>query len=365
VAIGNDALGYDASPGDGNTAVGDGALYATNTGSANSYNTAVGFEALVSNTTGIQNTALGAFALSSSTTAGANTTGQNTALGAYALALDQTGGSNTAVGAGALYSNTANSNTAVGLQALNSNTSGSQNDAVGEFSLRFNTVGINNDAMGTGALYHNTSGSSNVALGISAGYNQTTGSSNVYIGAGMAGIAGESNACYIASIFGQTSASGVPVLINSNGKLGTTTSSKRFKEAIKPMDSASETIFALKPVSFRYKKEIDPARTPQLGLVAEEVEKVNPALVIHDKEGKPYTVRYDQVNAMLLNEFLKEHKAFVEEQRRVQRLEEANARREKRIKALASAVNKQGRQIDKVTAQIELGRSVPQIATNH
>ena len=159
--------------------------------------------------------------------------------------------------------------------------------------------------MGNIALFGNTSGSSNVALGSEAGDNATTGSHNVYIGAGMIGVAAESNACYIASIFGQTSASGIPVLINANSKLGTATSSKRFKEDIKPMDKASEALLALKPVTFRYKKEIDPAGTPQFGLVAEDVEKVNPDLVVHDKQGKAYSVRYDQVNAMLLNEFLK------------------------------------------------------------
>ena len=125
-------------------------------------------------------------------------------------------------------------------------------------------------------------------------------------------LTGESNTCYIASIFGQTSASGIPVLINSDNKLGTTTSSKRFKEDIKPMDKTSETLFALNPVTFRYKKEIDSAGTSQFGLVAEDVEKMNPDLVVRDKEGKPYSVRYDQVNAMLLNEFLKEHRKVEE-----------------------------------------------------
>ena len=159
--------------------------------------------------------------------------------------------------------------------------------------------------MGNIALFGNTSGSSNVALGSEAGENATTGSHNVYIGAGMVGVAAESNACYIASIFGQTSASGIPVFINANSKLGTATSSKRFKKDIKPMDKASESLLRLKPVTFRYKMEIDPAGTPQFGLVAEDVEKVNPDLVVHDKQGKAYSVRYDQVNAMLLNEFLK------------------------------------------------------------
>jgi len=167
----------------------------------------------------------------------------------------------------------------------------------------------------------------------------------------MFGVAGESDACYIASIFGQTSATGIPVLINSDNKLGTTTSSKRFKEKISPMERASGMLYALKPVTFRYKKEIDPSSTPQFGLVAEEVEKVDPDLVIRDKEGKPYSVRYDQVNAMLLNEFLKEHKAFVQEQRKVQELE-------KQVEKLAAG-------LQKVSAHIQLGNPAAQMAANH
>ena len=170
----------------------------------------------------------------------------------------------------------------------------------------------------------------------------------------MVGVAGESNACYIRSIFNQTSTSGIPVLINSSNKLGTTTSSKRFKEEIKSMDKASEALLALKPVTFRYTKEIDPHRTPQFGLVAEEVEKVDPALIVRDKEGKPYSVRYDQVNAMLLNEFLKEHK-------RVQELEANDAEQQREIKALAARVNEQAAQIQKVSAEIAMSKATPNV----
>ena len=162
------------------------------------------------------------------------------------------------------------------------------------------------------------------------------------------GSAGESNTCYIKSIFGQTNNLGSAVFIDANNKLGTLTSSKRFKEEIKPMDKVSEALFALKPVTFRYKKEIDPAGTPQLGLVAEEVEKVNPDLVVRDKEGKPYSVRYDQVNAMLLNEFLKEHTARSE-----------NARRSNKKRRLLSQHKMISRRplltgLQKVSAQLEL-----------
>ncbi len=190
-----------------------------------------------------------------------------------------------------------------------------------------------------------------------AGSQQTTGSQNIYIGANIGGVAGESDACYIASIFGQTSASGTPVLINSNNKLGTMTSSKRFKEEIKPMDKASKALFALRPVTFRYKKEIDPAGTAQLGLVAEDVEKVNPDLVVRDKEGKAYSVRYDQVNAMLLNEFLKEHKVFVEQQRKLEQQGATIAHQQKQIEALTAG-------LQKVSAQLELNNPVPRTVLN-
>ena len=163
----------------------------------------------------------------------------------------------------------------------------------------------------------NNRGSDNVAVGFNAGSLLSNGNHNVYIGAGITGNSSESNACYIASIFGQTAISGIPVLISANNKLGTATSSKRFKEDIKPMNDATDALFALKPVTFRYKKEIDPQGIPQFGLIAEEVEKVNPELVVRDKEGKVNTVRYEAVNAMLLNEFLKEHKKVEAQQTKI------------------------------------------------
>src|SRR5262249_2977823 len=129
-----------------------------------------------------------------------------------------------------------------------------------------------------------------------------------------------SNRCFIGQIFGATSSGGTPVFVNSDGQLGTITSSRRFKEEIRPMDKVSEALFALNPVTFRYKKQIDPESTSQLGLVAEEVENVNPDLVVHDKEGRPYSVRYDQVNAMLLNEFLKEHRKVEQLEKQIEAL---------------------------------------------
>jgi hypothetical protein len=156
----------------------------------------------------------------------------------------------------------------------------------------------------------------------------------------------------------------VGVIINSNGQLGTVLSSARFKEAIKPMDKASEAVLQLKPVTFRYKHELDPDRIPQFGLIAEQVEKVNPDLVARDADGKVNTVRYEAVNAMLLNEFLREHKAFVEEHRKVQEQEATIAQLKSGMEALIATVKEQAAQIQKVSAQVEMSRSTPQMALN-
>jgi hypothetical protein len=183
-------------------------------------------------------------------------------------------------------------------------------------------------------------------LGDSAGQNVTTAGNVICIGGNVAG-ADVSNSCYIGSIFGQTSSAGTAVFINSDGKLGTATSSRRFKQEIQPMEGTSEVIFALKPVTFRYKKGIDPQGIPQLGLVAEDVEAVNPDLVVRDKNGETYTVRYDAVNAMLLNEFLKEH-------HQVQDLKAIVAEQQRRIDALTAG-------LEKVSAQVQLSKPEPQV----
>jgi Chaperone of endosialidase len=228
-------------------------------------------------------------------------------------------------------------------------TSSATTTAIGLSALFSNTAGAFNTAVGVEALFSNTIGNNNTALGFSAGLNQTTGGNNVYIGAGISGVAGESDACYIGSIFAQTSASGTPVLINSFDKLGTTTSSKRFKEEIKPMDKASKALLALKPVTFRYKKEIDPAGTSQFGLVAEDVEAVNPDLIVRDKEGKPYSVRYEQVNAMLLNEFLKEHRKVQEQEANIAQLKKDFRAT---VAQLTMRLDEQAAQIQRVSAQL-------------
>ena len=202
----------------------------------------------------------------------------------------------------------------------------------------------------------NNTGTGNTALGFAAGANVTTATNVICLGAGVLG-ANENNSCFIGNVFNQTSPGGTAVFVDSSGKLGTITSSRRFKEEIEPMAQASEGLLALKPVTFRYKKGIDPQRIPQFGLVAEDVEAVNPDLVVRDEEGKVNTVRYDAVNAMLLNEFLKEH-------RKVEELSSIVAEQRKEINALAAAVKEEAAQVQKVSAQVELSKTEPQMVVN-
>ena len=354
IGRGNTATGlnalYSNTTGSYNTANGDGALYSNSTGS---FNTGVGQNAL-NHTVGDNNTAIGFDALDY------NTTGNyNTATGSIALYQNTTGNFNTATGSAALYYNTTGvANTANGSHALVNNATGNQNTATGFEALHRNTIGSTNTAIGYRALVQNT-GNHNIAVGSNAGRNLTSGDNNIDIGAW--GDAGESNVirigrwglqhkAYIQGISGNPVPSGVTVFVNGSGQLGTATSSARFKDEVKPMDKASEIILALKPVTFRYKKELDPERIPQFGLVAEDVAKVNPDLVIYDPEGKPYTVRYDAVNAMLLNEFLKEH-------RKVKQLEVM-------VTNLATTVKEQAAQIEKISGQFQASRPIPQVVVN-
>jgi hypothetical protein len=348
VATGSSAL-YSNQVGTDNTATGVNALYH----STASYNTATGYQALESNTTGNYNTAHGLDALNTNTT------------GSY----------NTANGALALFSNTVGiENTADGEMALYQNTTGSTNTALGQATLANNTTGFQNTAVGTLAASNLSTGSNNIAVGFEAGINLTTGSNNIDIG--NAGVAGESakirigtrpthKNTYIAGVFGVTVPSGVAVLIDNSGHLGTATSSERFKEAIKPMENASETILALKPVMFRYKHELDPGGIPQFGLVAEEVEKVNPDLVARDDEGKPYTVRYEAVNAMLLNEFLKQHRKVEELDKAVAQQQSTNTELRKEIAELKTAMREQAAEIRKASDEATLNRSTPQMVASN
>jgi len=317
--------------------------------------------------------------------------GGNTAEGTQALLSLTSGTHNTAVGARALYSDTTSyDNTAVGWRALYTNTNapvpilngpGGWNTAIGAETL-YDNNGYNNTAVGWRALRLNTTGSNNIALGWGAGYALTTGDYNIDIGNGgvsdeantiRIGTQGTQTATFIAGISGATVPTGVAVVIDSTtGQLGiSATSSARFKNDIKPMDKASEAVLALKPVTFRYKQEIDPKGIRQFGLVAEEVEKVNPALVTRDANGKVYTVRYDAVNAMLLNEFIKEHKKVEEQQSKIDNqqasiaeLKATVAQQAKGMDVLTAQLKEQAAQIQKVSAQFEASKTTPQMVNN-
>jgi hypothetical protein len=308
-------------------------------------NTAEGGHALFNLTTGTDNTATGFGALEHNTTAF-----DNTATGARALFSNTSGVRNTATGFGALQNNTiATDNTADGSQALAANTTGFGNTATGERALVFNTTGSRNTAAGASTLPLNMTGSGNTVLGFNAGGSIFTADNVICIGENVAG-ANVSNTTWIANVYGVTTQSGTtaPVIVSDTGQIGTVASSERLKKDICTMDKASEVILSLRPVTFHYKSDVKD--TPQFGLVAEEVAKVNPALVLPDKEGKPYTVRYDQVNAMLLNEFLKEHRIVQEQGATI-------ARQQKQIEALTVG-------LQKLSAQLEVSKPTPQTAMN-
>ncbi len=376
----------------GNTAEGSGVLVGLTSGVWNSGfgfqalnhdtagkdNTATGVRALFSNTSGSNNTANGVYALYG------NTIGwYNNAVGAYALANNTEGNNNTANGYGALYFNTEGGfNTANGFAALFSNTTGTHNTANGVGALFHNTTGGANVAIGDFALNGNSTGVDNTALGLSAGFNVTTADNVICIGTGGANV---SNSCYIGQIFGQPVVldSATPVLVDSDGKLGTALSSRRFKHDIKPMDKASEIILSLRPVTFHYKS--DTKDTRQVGLIAEEVAEVSPDLIVRDKNGEILSVRYDQVNAMLLNEFLKEHRKVQEQDATIAQVKSTAAKQEatiaqqrKDFEALTAGLQKVsdqlaaaspsrgGLEISKfATGRIRRGGPAPQIVLNN
>jgi len=335
-------------------------------------NTAEGTDALFNRTTGIW----------------------NSAFGFRALYKNAAGSRNTAIGFQALYNNNRNfnsgDNVAIGANALFSNTTGLGNIAIGSFALNDNTSGSNNIAIGNRALLHFNEGSGYTVIGDSFYSNPTTVSigrpsivgdhceiawgvstayinavQDIYVGRGTFGVCSDPGtarvhitataAVYVAPVYTNPIA-GSSVTINSDGELGVAPSSKRFKNDITPMDKASEAILALKPVCFRYKPQIDPDGTPQFGLVAEEVEKVNPDLVARDAEGKVFSVRYDAVNAMLLNEFLKEHSKVEQQERKVQEQEATIGQLRKGMEVLAAQLQEQASQIQNVSARLELAK---------
>jgi hypothetical protein len=352
------------------TGIGAGALLANTADD----NTATGAGALLSNSTGGDNTANGTFALFS------NTTGEdNTGMGSGALESNTMGSFNTATGLAALALNTTGSgNTATGITALLNNTIGNFNTADGFEALGGNGAGNGNTAIGRGTLSA-TTGDGNTALGANAGSALTTGVNNIDIGVDVTGAAGESNtiriganlpetpgasACHIGGIYNQmvdpatVSAMG----IDATGKLGTVVSSRRFKHDIKPMDKASEAILALKPVTFHYKS--DAKNTPCFGLIAEEVAGVNPELVVRNKNGEIWSVRYDQINAMLLNEFLKEHKIVEQQVREIQEQRTTIRELKKEMDTVIGHLKEQESKIQKVSDQIEMKKAGPGVVRN-
>ena len=384
-AVGLFSLRSNAT-GNFNTATGAGTLFAT----IADENTATGAGALFSNIEGEANAADGAFALFNNTEGSnnaangfealfTNRTGQNnTATGAQALFFNDgdptnnEGSENSAFGNNALFSNTTGyANSAFGAGALGSNNSGSFNTANGflalsvSFALGDGTVatGSNNTATGAFALGNITEGSSNTALGADAGSAVTTASNVICIGR----IAGENidHSCFIGNIYSNVQ----PVIginpdyvtIDSNGRLGRSNlngSSRRFKHDIQPMDKASEVIFALKPVSFRYNQEYDATQRLSFGLIAEEVEEADPDLVGRNRKGEPESVRYEQINAMLLNEFLKEH-------RKVPELQATAEEQQKRMQIVMARLEEQAADIQKIGSKIDLNKVEPRtVASN-
>ena len=330
----------------GNTAEGASALFSLTTGS---YNTAVGFFSLRSNTIGSFNTATGAGALLLNSSGNPNNATANTATGAVALLSNTTGFNNTATG----------------FQALASNTTGDHNIADGNTALLSNTTGFANTASGAGALLFNTTGAFNTALGFEAGSSVTTARNVIAIGTTGANV---NNSCYIGQIYGTfNTAQSAVVYIDPDGRLGTGPSARRFKKDIADMGAASEVLLSMRPVTFHFKtQDTEKAgrEISQFGLIAEEVAEVNPDLILRDKEGEIYSVRYDAVNAMLLNEFLKAHSKMEEQEATIAQLksmaekqEAADAQQQKQIEALTAG-------LQRVSTQLELNKLAPQTVKN-
>jgi hypothetical protein len=337
-----------------NTADGDLALAGLTTGI---YNSAFGFYALLSNADANFNTGIGAGVLL------VNTASENTAVGAGALFSNVDGSDNNAVGTFALFNNVSGSfNNAHGRDAL-LNSTGSQNNAFGDDAMFFNTTGSFNTAIGDDALDANVDGDSNVAIGDEAGTGLGASVNNcIAIGAPGAGtFAVLDNTCFIGSIFDEpVSDPGTQeaVYVDQFNVVGIISSSRRFKHDIQPMDKASEAILALKPVTFKYNSDVK-GRT-QCGLVAEEVAEVNPDLVVQ-KNGEISTVRYEQVNVMLLNEFLKEHKKVEAQQATIAELKSTVAQQQKGMEVLTAQLKEQATQIQKVSAQLEVGKPAAKV----
>jgi endosialidase-like protein len=368
----NALLNASAGGGTANSAFGWFALFANTDAS---FNTAVGTGALLSNN-GSPNTAVGAAALLF------NTTGTDmTAVGVAALEKNQIASDNNAVGSFALFNNdssgsgSANFNNAFGRNALTNNVDGDENDSFGDDSMEENTTGSQNTAMGDDALDGNTTGNGNVAVGKEAGNSIVDGNDNVVLGhnAGIGIVHASRNVaigseetgpfadfddtCFIGSIFGEIVSdpgSQTAVFVDQFNVVGIFNSSQKYKHDIQPMDKASEVLYQLKPVTFKFNS--DWKGTTQYGLIAEDVAKVDPLLVSR-KAGDIVTVHYEQINNMLLNEFLKEHK-------KVQDLETTVAQQQKGMEVLTAQLKEQAAQIQKVSAQLEVSKPAPQVVVS-
>jgi len=397
VGVGFQALLNDTD-GNQNTGVGYQALFSNVSGD---HSTAIGGQALQANTTGNDNVGVGFQTLSHNTTGNGNTGmgyrtlafndigDDNTAIGWNALYNNRMhGDENTAVGSQALFQNMASLNTAVGFEAMQLNTTNSFSTAVGYQALQNTTsAGTGSTAIAYQALSNATSPSGdNTALGDTAGVGVTTGAGNIIIGGFGSGNGGgittassmisiganpgnDPSRCYIGCIYGhiQPAVGTDPdyVTINSSGRLGRANlSSRQYKHDIKPMDKASEQLYGLKPVTFRYLKEYDATQTIAFGLIAEDVAQVYPDLVGRNKKGQPESVRYEQINAMMLNEFLKEHKKVEEQQAGIAELKSTVALQQKEMQVLTAQLKEQAAQIQKVSAQLEVNKPAPQVVAN-
>ena len=348
---GDDAL-ISVGDGAGNTAFGWRALFFT---SATSFNTAVGGGALALNNSD-DNVAVGAGAML------LNLSGaDNTAVGTDALLNNDSGADNNAIGSFALFSNIGGTfNNAHGRDALFANL-GDQNNAFGDLALESNTTGSFNTAMGDDALDSCTTGGSNVAVGDEAGTAVVAGSNIICIGAGVTGGGGPfqdfDNTCFIGSIFGEpTSDPGTQtaVYVDQFNVVGIFNSSRQYKHDIQPMDKSSETLYQLKPVTFKFNSDVK--GSTQYGLIAEDVAQVDPQLVVR-KNGETVTVRYEQINSMLLNEFLKEHKKVEEQQTSISQLKSE-------MQTMVAQLKEQAAQIQKVSAQVQVSKTAPQVVVN-
>ena len=330
-----------------NTFEGENALINLGVGAGN---TAFGWEALAFTSATSFNTAVGGGALA------LNNSNDNVAVGAAALLTNTAGADNVAVGTDVLVFSNGSDNNAIGSFALFNNIGGSSNNALG-FDALVNSLGDFNTAIGDEAGNTITTGTNNICIGTSAGSGIVDGADIIAIGSAATGVfANVGPTTFIGGINEPTGDPGstVAVLIDSNNNLGTSVSSRRFKHDIKPMDKSSGALLFLKPVSFKYNHDVK--GSTQYGLVAEEVAQVDPHLVVY-RDGQPFTVKYDQVNVMLLNEFLKEHKKVEEQQASISQLKGE-------MQTMVAQLKEQAAQIQKVSAQIQVNKPAPQVVVN-